>query len=158
MAKKTGFFKAFKNFLLEGDAISMAVGVIIGAAMKDLVTSLVDNMFSPIIGLVLGKVDFSSLSVTIGRVLGKVDFSNLSVKVGEATIKYGAFITPLINFILMAFVVFLIVYLIDKAKESFKKLSKKEEVEEAPTTKVCPYCKSEVDIEATKCPHCTSDI
>ena len=142
MEKKTGFFKAFKIFLLEGDAISMAVGVIIGAAMKDLVTSLVDNMFSPVIGLVLGKVDFSSLSVTIG----------------EATIKYGAFITALINFILMAFVVFLIVYLIDKAKESFKKLSKKEEVEEAPTTKVCPYCKSEVDVEATKCPHCTSDI
>ena len=142
MEKKTGFFKAFKNFLLEGDAISMAVGVIIGAAMKDLVTSLVDNMFSPVIGLVLGKVDFS----------------NLSVKVGEATIKYGAFITALINFILMAFVVFLIVYLIDKAKESFKKLSKKEEVEEAPTTKVCPYCKSEVDIKAVKCPHCTSDI
>lgn len=142
MAKKTGFFKAFKNFLLEGDAISMAVGVIIGAAMKDLVTSLVDNMFSPVIGLVLGKVDFSSLSVTIG----------------EATIKYGAFITALINFILMAFVVFLIVYLIDKAKESFKKLSKKEEEEVAPTTKVCPYCKSEVDVQATKCPHCTSDI
>lgn len=142
MEKKTGFFKAFKNFLLEGDAISMAVGVIIGAAMKDLVTSLVDNMFSPIIGLVLGKVDFSSLSVSVG----------------DATIKYGAFITALINFILMAFVVFLIIYLIDKAKESFKKLSKKEEPEEEPTTKVCPYCQSEVDIKAVKCPHCTSDI
>ena len=142
MAKKTGFFKAFKNFLLEGDAISMAVGVIIGAAMKDLVTSLVDNMFSPVIGLVLGKVDFSSLSVSIG----------------DATIKYGAFITALINFVLMAFVVFLIVYLIDKAKESFKKLTKKEEAEEEPTTKVCPYCQSEVDIKAVKCPHCTSDI
>ena len=142
MEKKTGFFKAFKNFLLEGDAISMAVGVIIGAAMKDLVTSLVDNMFSPVIGLVLGKVDFSGLCV----------------KIGDATIKYGAFLTALINFILMAFVVFLIVYLIDKAKESFKKLSKKEESEEEPTTKVCPYCQSEVDIKAVKCPHCTSDI
>ena len=142
MAKKTGFFKAFKNFLLEGDAISMAVGVIIGAAMKDLVTSLVDNMFSPVIGLVLGKVDFSSLSVSIG----------------DATIKYGAFITALINFVLMAFVVFLIVYLIDKAKESFKKLTKKEEAEEEPTTKVCPFCQSEIDIKAVKCPHCTSDI
>jgi len=142
MEKKTGFFKAFKNFLLEGDAISMAVGVIIGAAMKDLVTSLVDNMFSPVIGLVLGKVDFSGLCV----------------KIGDATIKYGAFITALINFILMAFVVFLIIYLIDKAKESFKKLSKKEEIEEEPTTKVCPYCQSEVDIKAVKCPHCTSDI
>ena len=142
MEKKTGFFKAFKNFLLEGDAISMAVGVIIGAAMKDLVTSLVDNMFTPVIGLVLGKVDFS----------------NLCVKIGDATIKYGAFITALINFVLMAFVVFLIVYLIDKAKESFKKLTKKEEAEEEPTTKVCPYCQSEVDIKAVKCPHCTSDI
>lgn len=136
------FFKAFKNFLLEGDAISLAVGVIIGAAMKDLVTSLVENIFSPIIGIVLGKVDFSKLSVIIG----------------SAEIKYGAFITALINFVLMAFVVFLIVYLIDKAKESFKKLAKKEEVEEEPTTKVCPYCQSEIDIKAVKCPHCTSDI
>ena len=142
MEKKTGFFKAFKNFLLEGNAISMAVGVIIGAALKDLVTSLVDNIFSPIIGLVLGKVDFSSLSITIGK----------------ATIKYGAFITALINFVLMAFVVFLIVYLIDKAKESFKKLTRKEEVAEEPTTKVCPYCQSEISIKATKCPHCTSDV
>jgi large conductance mechanosensitive channel len=119
----------------------MAVGVIIGAAMKDLVTSLVDNMFTPVIGLVLGKVDFS----------------NLCVKIGDATIKYGAFITALINFVLMAFVVFLIVYLIDKAKESFKKIAGKQE-EEEPTTKVCPYCQSEVDIKAVKCPHCTSDI
>lgn len=142
MENKTGFFKAFKNFLLEGNAISMAVGVIIGAAMKDLVTSLVDNMFTPIIGLLLGKVDFSSLSITIG----------------SASIKYGAFITSLINFILMAFVVFLIIYLIDKVKEGLKKLSKQEEVVAEPTTKVCPYCQSEIDIKATKCPHCTSDI
>ena len=142
MEKKTGFFKAFKNFLLEGDAISMAVGVIIGAAMKDLVTSLVDNMFTPVIGLVIGKVDFSALSI----------------KMGDATIKYGAFITSLINFVLMAFVVFLIIYLIDKVKESLKKLSKNQEEVADPTTKVCPYCQSEIDIKAIKCPHCTSDI
>ena len=142
MEKKTGFFKAFKNFILEGDAISMAVGVIIGAAMKDLVTSLVDNMFTPVIGLVLGKVDFSSLSITIG----------------SASIKYGAFITSLINFVLMAFVVFLIIYLIDKVKEGFKKITKQEEVVEEVTVKVCPYCQSEISIKATKCPHCTSDV
>ncbi len=142
MEKKTGFFKAFKNFLLEGDAISMAVGVIIGAAMKDLVTSLVDNMFTPVIGLVLGKVDFSSLSITIG----------------SASIKYGAFITSLINFVLMAFVVFLIIYLIDKVKEGFKKITKQEEAVEEVTVKVCPYCQSEISIKATKCPHCTSDV
>ena len=142
MEKKTGFFKAFKNFLLEGDAISMAVGVIIGAAMKDLVTSLVDNMFTPVIGLVLGKVDFSSLSITIG----------------STSIKYGAFITSLINFVLMAFVVFLIIYLIDKVKEGFKKITKQEEAVEEVTVKVCPYCQSEISIKATKCPHCTSDV
>ncbi|MBQ5590281.1 MAG: large conductance mechanosensitive channel protein MscL [Clostridia bacterium] len=141
------FFKAFKNFLLEGDVISLAVGVIIGAAMKDLVTSLVENIFSPVIGLVLGKADLSNLAWNID-----------SEFFGEATIKYGAFITALINFILMAFVVFLIVYLIDKAKESFKKMVKKEEVEAEPTTKVCPYCQSEISIKATKCPHCTSEI
>ena len=97
------FFKAFKNFLLEGDALSMAVGVIIGAAMKDLVTSLVDNVFTPIIGLVLGQVDFSALSFGIG----------------DAQIKYGAFITSIINFVLLAFVVFLIIYLIDIIKACY---------------------------------------
>ena len=137
------FFKAFKNFLLEGDALSMAVGVIIGAAMKDLVTSLVDNVFTPIIGLVLGQVDFSTLSFGIG----------------DAQIKYGAFITSIINFVLLAFVVFLIIYLLDIIKEKIKKLTTKgEEVVEEPTTKVCPFCQSEISIKAVKCPHCTSSL
>ncbi len=137
------FFKAFKNFLLEGDALSMAVGVIIGAAMKDLVTSLVDNVFTPIIGLVLGQVDFSKLSFGIG----------------DAQIKYGAFITSIINFVLLAFVVFLIIYLLDIIKEKIKKLTTKgEEVVEEPTTKVCPFCQSEISINAVKCPHCTSSL
>ncbi len=137
------FFKAFKNFLLEGDALSMAVGVIIGAAMKDLVTSLVDNVFTPIIGLVLGQVDFSTLSFGIG----------------DAQIKYGAFITSIINFVLLAFVVFLIIYLIDIIKEKIKKFATKgEEVVEEPTTKVCPFCQSEISINAVKCPHCTSSL
>lgn len=137
------FFKAFKKFLLEGDALSMAVGVIIGAAMKDLVTSLVDNVFAPIIGLVLGQVDFSTLSFGIG----------------DAQIKYGAFITSIINFVLLAFVVFLIIYLLDIIKEKIKKLTTKDgEVVEEPTTKVCPFCQSEISINAVKCPHCTSSL
>ncbi len=137
------FFKAFKNFLLEGNALSMAVGVIIGAAMKDLVTSLVDNVFAPIIGLVLGQVDFSTLSFGIG----------------DAQIKYGAFITSIINFVLLAFVVFLVIYLIDIIKEKIKKMTTKgEEIVEEPTTKVCPFCQSEVNINAVKCPHCTSSL
>ena len=99
MAKKEkeGFFAAFKKFLFEGNAMSMAVGVIIGAAMKDLVSSLVDNIFSPIIGIFIGKVDFSTLSITIG----------------ETNIKYGAFITSLINFVILAFVVFLIIRIVN---------------------------------------------
>ena len=137
------FFKAFKKFLLEGDALSMAVGVIIGAAMKDLVTSLVDNVFTPIIGLVLGQVDFSTLSFGIG----------------SAQIKYGAFITSIINFVLLAFVVFLIIYSIDIIKEKIKKAtSKYKEEAEEPTTKVCPFCQSEISIKAVKCPHCTSSL
>lgn len=144
MAEKKGFFNEFKKFLTESDAVSLAVGVIIGAAMKDLVTSLVDNIFNPIIGLAVGKVDFSSLQI----------------KIGDATIRYGAFITSLINFVLMAFVVFLIVKTINGLKDKFKSLpfAKEEEEEEAPTTKVCPFCQSEINIEATRCPHCTSKL
>lgn len=144
MAGKKGFFNEFKKFLTESDAVSLAVGVIIGAAMKDLVTSLVDNIFNPIIGLAVGKVDFSSLQI----------------KIGDATIRYGAFITSLINFVLMAFVVFLIVKTINGLKDKFKSLpfAKEEEEEAAPTTKVCPFCQSEINIEATRCPHCTSKL
>ena len=144
MAKKEkeGFFSAFKKFLFEGNAMSMAIGVIIGAAMKDLVTSLVDNIFSPIIGIFTGKVDFSTLSITVG----------------DANIKYGAFITSLINFVILAFVVFLIVRIVNNINDKIKELSiiKVEAKEEEPTVKVCPYCQSEISIKATRCPHCTS--
>lgn len=146
MAKKEkeGFFAAFKKFLFEGNAMSMAIGVIIGAAMKDLVTSLVDNIFSPIIGIFTGKVDFSTLSITVG----------------DANIKYGAFITSLINFVILAFVVFLIVRIVNNINDKIKELSiiKSEEKEEEPTVKVCPYCQSEISIKATRCPHCTSKL
>lgn len=145
MAKKEkeGFFAAFKKFLFEGNAMSMAVGVIIGAAMKDLVSSLVDNIFSPIIGIFTGKVDFSTLSITIG----------------ETNIKYGAFITSLINFVILAFVVFLIIRIVNNINEKIKEItSEKGEIEEAPTTKICPFCQSEISIKATRCPCCTSKL
>lgn len=145
MAKKEkeGFFAAFKKFLFEGNAMSMAVGVIIGAAMKDLVSSLVDNIFSPIIGIFTGKVDFSTLSITIG----------------EANIKYGAFITSLINFVILAFVVFLIVRIVNNINDKIKEITaEKGSTEEAPTTKICPFCQSEISIKATRCPCCTSKL
>ena len=140
MSKKkgSGFAAEFKKFILRGNVIDLAVGVIIGGAFQAIVNSLVEDVIMPVVGIVLGKVDFSALAFTIG----------------DATVSYGKFITAIINFIIMAFVIFLLVKGINKVSE---KLSKPEE-EVAPTTKVCPFCKSEISIDATKCPHCTSDL
>ena len=130
------FLKEFKEFAIKGNVMSLAVGMIIGTSFSGLVTSLLDNIISPIIGC-----------------FNTGGFNNLSVTIWNATINYGAFITSVINFIIMAFVVFLMV----KAVNKITSIGKKEE-EEAVTTKECPYCKSEINIEAVKCPHCTSDI
>ena len=131
-----GFFAEFKKFILRGNVIDLAVGVIIGAAFQAIGTSLVDDIISPLIGLV-----------------ANTDLSEMVATVGDVEIRWGAFITAIINFIIMAFVIFLIVKAINKTAE----LSKKKE-EEKPTTKKCPHCKSEIDIEATRCPHCTSEL
>ncbi len=131
-----GFFAEFKKFILRGNVIDLAVGVIIGAAFQAIVTSLVDDIISPLIGLI-----------------ANTDLSDMVAMVGDVEIRWGAFITAIINFIIMAFVIFLIVKAINKAAE----LGKKKE-EEKPTTKKCPHCKSEIDIEATRCPHCTSEL
>lgn len=131
------FFDEFKKFILRGNVMDMAVGVIIGAAFQAIVTSLVSDIISPIIGLI-----------------ANTDMSYLVWTVGDVEIRYGAFITAIINFIIMAFVIFTIVRTINKVADSHKK----PEAPAAPTTKVCPYCKSEIAIDASKCPHCTSDL
>lgn len=131
------FFDEFKKFILRGNVMDMAVGVIIGAAFQAIVTSLVNDIISPIIGLI-----------------ANTDMSYLVWTVGDVEIRYGAFITAIINFIIMAFVIFTIVRTINKVADSHRK----PEAPAAPTTKVCPYCKSEIAIDATKCPHCTSDL
>ena len=140
MSKEKGFFAEFKKFIMRGNVIDLAVGVIIGGAFQAIVSSLVDDIVTPLLGIILGKVDFSSLAV----------------KIGEATINYGKFITAIINFFIMALVIFAIIKVINDVSERLRK--KPEEEEPAPTTKVCPYCKSDSDIEAVKCPHCTSDV
>ena len=140
MSKEKGFFAEFKKFIMRGNVIDLAVGVIIGGAFQAIVSSLVDDIVTPLLGIILGKVDFSSLAV----------------KIGEATINYGKFITAIINFFIMALVIFAIIKVINDVSERLRK--KPEEEEPAPTTKVCPYCKSEIDIEAVKCPHCTSEV
>ena len=130
------FFAEFKKFVLRGNVIDLAVGVIIGGAFQAIVSSLVEDIISPLIGLI-----------------ANTDLTSMSAFIGDVEIKWGSFITAVINFIIMAFVIFLIVKSINKLSE----LGKKKE-EAAPTTKTCPYCKSEIALDATKCPCCTSDL
>ena len=136
------FFKEFKEFIAKGNVLDLAVGVIIGGAFSAIVTSLTDNIINPLISLIGGA-----------EVQGKLVLIQASEGVEEVAINYGAFISAVINFIIMAFIIFLIV----KAVNKLMSIGKKEEAPAEPTTKICPFCKSEIDIEATKCPHCTSD-
>ena len=130
------FFNEFKKFIMRGNVIDLAVGVIIGAAFQAIVTSLTADIISPVLGI-----------------FGGIDFSDLAWEINGVKIMYGNFITAVINFLIMAFVIFLLVKLINKIMTIGKK-----PVEEKKTTKICPFCCSEISIKATKCPHCTSDV
>ncbi len=132
------FLNEFKEFALRGNVMDLAIGVIIGGAFQTIIKSLVNDVISPIIGLI-----------------AKTDFKYLEFKINDVPIRYGSFITEVINFVIMAFVIFLMM----KALNALASLGKKqeEEVEEV-TTKTCPFCQSEISIDAIKCPHCTSDV
>lgn len=121
--------------------MDMAVGIIIGGAFTAIVNSLVNDLVMPLLSILTGGFDFTKLSVVLGS--GE----------GAATLNYGLFISAVINFLLIAFVIFCLIKSINKMKD---KLQKKEE--EEPTVKTCPYCMSEIDIKATRCPHCTSNL
>ncbi len=136
--KEGKFLKEFKEFALRGNVLDLAVGVLIGGAFQKLITSLTDNLISPILGL-----------------FGGVNFSEYSWKIGSLKLTYGAFITDVINFIIMAFVIFLIVKFMNKLANIGHK--EKKVVEEV-TTKICPHCYSEINIKADRCPHCTSEL
>ena len=142
MSKKNGFINEFKKFILRGNVMDMAVGVIVGGAFTSIVTSLNQDILTPVLGI-----------------FGGTDFSNLFVKLGSGedapVLAYGNFITAVINFLITAFVIFCLVKGINKIGDKFKH---KEETPAAPTTKKCPFCKSEIAIDATRCPHCTSQL
>lgn len=131
------FFKEFKEFALRGNVMDLAVGVIVGAAFQGIVNSLVNDIISPLLGLIANQ-----------------DLSYLVAVVAGVEIHYGAFITAVINFIIMVFVIFLLV----KAMNKLASFGKKEEAPAKPTTKECPYCKSQIHIDAVKCPNCTSSL
>ncbi len=144
--KKSGFFAEFKKFILRGNVMDMAVGVIVGGAFTAIVTSLNKDILSPIIALI-GGIDFSYLTVTLGS--------------GEnaPVLAYGNFITAVINFLITSLVIFLLVRGLNVASERLTARFKKEkEEEEAKTEKECPYCMSMISIKATRCPNCTSQL
>lgn len=149
--KTTGFFKEFKDFISRGNVIDLAVGVIIGGAFSGIVNNLVTNIVTPAISLLTGKVSFTDLFIALDG--GEYATLAAAQEAGAATINYGLFIQAVIDFILTAFVIFLLVKGINKIRN----IGKKEE-EVAPTTKVCPFCKTEINIEATRCPNCTSEV
>jgi len=140
-------FKEFREFAMRGNVLDMAVGIIIGVAFGAIITSLVNDIIMPPIGLALGRVDFSNLFIN----LSGGSFASLSAakEAGAVTINYGVFVNAVINFIIVAFVLFLVI-------RSMNKLKHKEEEPAEPTTKDCPYCFSQIPIKATRCPHCTS--
>ena len=154
-------WKEFKEFALKGNIIDLAVGVIIGGAFQSIVKSLVDDIIMPTIAIFVGQVDYTELAITIG----------------ESSIKYGSFLTAVINFLIIAVSIFLIIKYLNKLNRKFEKMKEEElrklenkgifkrrktdkeaEIEPEPTTKVCPYRYTEIHIKATKCPHCISEL
>ena len=149
------FFGEFKDFIAKGNVIDLAVGVIIGGAFSGIVTSLVNNIITPVITLITGKVAFTDLFIVLTKdveVMPKTLAE--ATEAGLSTLNYGLFIQGVIDFLITAFVIFLLVKGINKIRN----IGKKEEPKAAPTTKVCPFCKSEIAIDATRCPNCTSEV
>ena len=144
--------KEFKQFAIKGNMIDLAVGMIIGTSFNKIVSSLVNDMIMPLLGIFTGKIDFAKLFIALD---GKT-YETLAAaeEAGAACFKYGSFLAGLLDFLIMAFVVFILVKQINKLRN----MGKKEEAPAAPTKKTCPFCKSEISIEATRCPHCTSEI
>lgn len=140
--------KEFQDFALRGNMIDLAVGVIIGGAFNSLVTSLVNNVLMPVLGLFVGKLDFSNLFIALD---GNQYASLQAARDASAPIfAYGQFLTEVLNFLIMAFVIFMIVRQINAHNKKTAAPAK------APHEKVCPFCKTTIDLDATRCPHCTS--
>lgn len=139
--------KEFKEFAMRGNIMDMAMGIVIGAAFGKIVTSFVNDVLMPPIGLLLGEVDFSNLFIN----LSDTPYPSLAAaqEAGAPVIAWGLFINNIIDFIIIAFVLFLIIRQVNKMRR---------ETEEEVKTKSCSYCKSEIALEASRCPHCTSEL
>lgn len=142
----------FKEFIMRGNVLDLAVGVIIGGAFQKIIASLVNDVIMPVITLCTGGIDFTNWFIA----LDGNHYSTLqdAVAAKAATLNYGTFLTEVINFIIMAFIIFMMVKMMNSLSRKVKKPQEKEDIAQA--TKVCPYCKSEIATEAVRCPHCTS--
>ena len=142
--------KEFKEFAMRGNVLDMAIGIIIGTAFGKIISSFVGDVLMPPIGLLFGKVDFSSLFIN----LSGTPYATLAEAkaAGAAVIKYGVFLNTVLDFLIVAFVIFLLIRQVNRLKRQ------PEVAPAAPTTKACTYCLSTIPIKATRCPHCTSDL
>lgn len=149
-------FKEFKEFAVKGNVIDMAVGIIIGAAFGTIVKSLVSDVIMPPVGLLLGGVDFADFFIVLkqGTVPGPYATLEAANAAGAVVISWGVFINTIISFVIIAFAVFLLVRYINK----IKKAHSEPEPESSPKVKNCPFCVTEIPLEATRCPHCTSQL
>ena len=140
----------FKEFTMRGNVLDMAIGIIIGAAFGKIITSFVNDILMPPIGLLLGRVDFTNLFINLsGQPYGSLEEAQAA---GAATINYGLFLNTVLDFIIVAFVIFLLIRQVNRLKHE------SEAPPAEPTAKECPYCLSTIPIKATRCPHCTSEI
>lgn len=144
--------KEFKTFIMRGNVVDMAVGIIIGAAFTSIVKSLVDDVIMPPIGLLLGNIDFSDFFVVLkeGKIAGPYATLAAAKTAGAVTLSYGLFVNTIVSFLIVAFAVFLMIKQVNRFKG--------ETPPATPDTKECPYCMSSIPIKAIKCPHCTSEL
>src|SRR4051812_13644403 len=140
--------KEFKEFAIKGNVIDLAVGVVVGAAFSGITNSLVNDIINPILGIFVGKINFSNLFVAISP--DHYETIEAAKAAGVTTINYGNFLNTLINFIIVAFVIFLLVKEINRLKRKAP--------EPAPNTKPCPFCQTNIPIKASRCPNCTSHL
>jgi large conductance mechanosensitive channel len=142
-------WKEFKNFIMKGSVVELAIGIIIGVAFGAIITSLVNDIIMPPIGLGLGKVDFTNLFIVLkqGSTAGPYLSLAAAQQAGAVTLNYGIFINTIITFLIIALVLFFIIKAINSSKKK-----------EAAVTKSCPYCFTAIDIKATRCPNCTSEL
>jgi len=149
------FVAEFKEFITKGNAFDLAIGVVIGGAFGTIVKSLVEDLIMPIIGMLLGKVNFADLFIQLNKSAVSIPSGTTlatAKEAGAVVFAYGNFIMTIVNFLIIALVIFLLVKAINKARKPV------EVPAAAPTTKVCPFCKTEILLEATRCPHCTSQL